>query len=345
MSVSVDLNAVKKALEVGDLRARDRRSSLNDDDLFAMLAKAVQIRTFEEKVREMFMQGLVAGTTHLSTGHEAVSVGSMAALREDDYVYATYRGHHHALSVGIEPRTLFAELLGRSTGNCGGMGGSTHAATDLSRNLMGTSLIVGAAIPMAAGTALASRMRGDGRVTVCFFGDGTSNTGAFHEGLNLAAVWNAPVVYIIENNGYGEYSPWKQTTAVADLAVRAHSYGIPGRTVDGQDAVAMFDAVSEAVERARSGGGPSLIEAKTYRYSGHSRTDPAKYRPAGELARWQRSDPIDILADYVRARRGSDAVDIAKLKSEAVKYFDELASSAAGDPFPTFEETRDHVFA
>ncbi|WP_354525994.1 thiamine pyrophosphate-dependent dehydrogenase E1 component subunit alpha [Mycolicibacterium sp. 624] len=310
-----------------------------------MLQKAIQIRAVQDKVKELFMEGLLPGTTHLAQGHEGVSVGALAAAQTRDRVFGTYRGHHHALSVGLDPYVLFAEMLGRSTGNCGGMGGSTHAATSVDHNLMGTSLIVGAGIPMSVGAAMTSKLKGDGRVTLSFFGDGATNTGAFHEGLNMAAVWNAPVVFIIENNQYAEYTPAHIGTSVADLAIRAVSYGMSGRSVDGQDAVAVHNVVAEAIHKARSGGGPSLIEAKTYRYSGHSRTDPAKYRPVGELERWKMADPIDVMAARLSAQAALTDDELNAWRVRTVAEVDAAASQAAQDPFPTMEEARAHVFA
>ena len=307
--------------------------------------KAVQIRSFEDKVMELYMQGVVPGTTHLSQGHEGVSVGAIATLQSKDLVSATYRGHHHALSVGVEPYRLFAEMMGRSTGNCRGMGGSTHAATDFARGMLGTSLIIGSGIPIAVGAAIAKSSRAEGRVVLCFFGDGASNAGVFHEGLNMAALWRAPVVFVVENNGYAEYTAYADGTSVPDLAIRASSYGMPGCTVDGQDAVAVAGAVGKAVQRARELKGPSLVEAKTYRFSGHSRTDPAKYRPAGELARWKLSDPIQVLTARIRAQGEFSAEEEQIEREKIVKELDASAQRAQNDPWPTIAEAKSYVFA
>ncbi|RYH69379.1 MAG: thiamine pyrophosphate-dependent dehydrogenase E1 component subunit alpha [Alcaligenaceae bacterium] len=332
-----------------DLRAnfeqQDHWPDLTTNHLEMLWRKAVLIRCFEDKIMELYMQGLVPGTTHLSHGHEGVSVGAISAIRPGDFVSATYRGHHHALSVGVEPYTLFAEMMGRVTGNCGGMGGSTHAATDFSRGLLGTSLIIGAGIPVAVGAALGARMRKRNSVALCFFGDGASNAGVFHEALNMASLWKAPTVFVIENNLYAEYTKYSDGTSVPDLAIRAVSYGMPSETVDGQDAVSVGAAVARAAGRARAGEGPTLIEAKTYRFSGHSRTDPGKYRPQGELARWRQSDPIEILAARLEAAglMRSDAQE--SYRNRVVEALDEESTRASEDPTPTKQEAMSHVFA
>ncbi len=306
--------------------------------------RMVEIRLFEDKVQELFQQGLIEGTTHLCQGQEAVSVGAMAALQPDDYLTVTYRGHGHAIARGLELETLFAEIMGRSTGCCRGVGGSMHF-TDFSRGLIGAFAIVGAGLPVAVGAALSAKLNGEDRVALTFFGDGTTNIGTFHEALNMASVWSAPVVFIIENNLYGEYSPVRETTPLDDLAERAKSYAIPGVVVDGQDVQAVHAAVQEAVDRARSGAGPSLLEMKTYRYRGHSRTDPARYRVPGELEQWKERDPIALLG-AVLAQDGALSEDAQRaLWTEVKAEVDAAAARAAEAPYPTLEETRDYVYA
>ena len=306
--------------------------------------RMIEIRLFEDKVQELFQQGMIEGTTHLCQGQEAVSVGSMAALQPDDYLTVTYRGHGHAIARGLEIGTLFAEMMGRSTGCCRGVGGSMHF-TDFSRGLIGAFAIVGAGLPVAVGAALSAKLKGEDRVALTFFGDGTTNIGTFHEALNMASVWSAPVVFIIENNLYGEYSPVRETTPLDDLAERAKSYAIPGVVVDGQDVEAVHAAVQEAVDRARRGEGPSLLEMKTYRYRGHSRSDPAKYRAPGELEQWKERDPITLLG-AVLAQDGTlrDAAQ-RELWTELQAEIDAAATRAAEAPYPTLEETRDYVYA
>jgi TPP-dependent pyruvate/acetoin dehydrogenase alpha subunit len=302
--------------------------------------RMLEIRLFEEKVQELFMEGLIQGTTHLCQGQEAIPVGAISALRDDDYLTITYRGHGHALMRGVPMEACFAELMGRSTGCCKGVGGSMHF-TDVSRGLLGAFAIVGAGLPVALGAAYSAQLQGLDRVALTFFGDGATNIGTFHESLNIAAAWKVGIVFIVENNLYGEYTPMRETTPVDDLADRAKAYAIPGVIVDGQDVDAVHHAVVEAVARARAGDGPSLLEMKTYRYRGHSRTDPAKYRPDGELARWQERDPIALFGERIAL---SDD-DQASLRAEIQQFVDDTADRAKQAPFPTIEEIRSYVYA
>jgi acetoin:2,6-dichlorophenolindophenol oxidoreductase subunit alpha len=308
------------------------------------LRRMLEIRLFEEKVQELFMEGLIHGTTHLCQGQEAVSVGAISALRDDDYLTITYRGHGHALMRGIPMEACFAELMGRSTGCCKGVGGSMHF-TDVKRGLLGAFAIVGAGLPVALGAAYSAKLQGSDQVAVTFFGDGATNIGTFHEALNIASAWKVGVVFIIENNLYGEYTPLRETTPVDDLAVRATAHGIPGVIVDGQDIDAVHAAVAEAVERGRAGEGPSLLEMKTYRFRGHSRTDPAKYRPEGELERWQERDPIVLLGQNLAAGGALSLDDQETLRREIQEQVDAQAERAKAAPFPTIEEICSYVYA
>ncbi|MDH6212816.1 thiamine pyrophosphate-dependent dehydrogenase E1 component subunit alpha [Streptomyces pseudovenezuelae] len=263
-------------------------------ELLTRYEQMAVIRRTERAAHDLFLSGLVKGTTHLAAGHEAIAVGASAALRDDDYVFATYRGHHHAMARGATPEECLAELMSRATGLCGGKGGSMHL-TKASTGMLGSYAIVGAHLPMAVGAAWSARMRGTGQLAVAFFGDGATNIGAFHEALNLAAVWKLPVLFVCENNLYMEYTPIADVTAVARPAAdRASAYGLPGETVDGNDVVAVRDAVARLARRARAGDGPALLEAETYRHFGHSRADPAAYRPAEEVERWLKHDPLDL---------------------------------------------------
>ncbi|MGH2356830.1 MAG: thiamine pyrophosphate-dependent dehydrogenase E1 component subunit alpha [Candidatus Limnocylindria bacterium] len=306
--------------------------------------KMVEIRLFEDKVQELFMRGLIEGTTHLCQGQEAVSVGAVAAMRDDDVLTNTYRGHGQALARGMAPEVAFAELMGRATGCCGGVGGSMHL-TDFAAGNIGAFAIVGAGLPVALGAAMAAKLRGRDSVALTFFGDGATNIGTFHEALNMAALWAAPVVFIIENNLYGEYSPLRSTTPVDDLAVRAQAYAMPGLIVDGQDVEAVEREVRAAIDRARSGAGPSLLEMKTYRYRGHSRADPAKYRPDGELEQWKARDPIEILGGRLAGAGILDADARQRITSETQAAIDGAADRAAAAPPPTLEEARAYVYA
>jgi pyruvate dehydrogenase E1 component alpha subunit len=271
--------------------ALERRESLRADRL-ARYETMVEIRAFEDRVQEMFFEGLVHGTTHTCQGQEAVAVGIAAAARPTDSVTCTYRGHGVALALGLTPETILGEIMGRQMGSVGGVGGSMHLC-EMSVGLLPTFAIVGAGIPVAAGAALTAQVRGTDDAAIAVFGDGASNIGAFHEGLNLAAIWQLPVVFICENNQYGEYSRIDITTPIENIADRAVSYGMPGVIVDGQDVDAVAKAVEEALDRCRREEGPSLLELKTYRYAGHSRADTAPYRPEGEFDKWYERDPIN----------------------------------------------------
>jgi pyruvate dehydrogenase E1 component alpha subunit len=308
------------------------------------LRQMLEIRLFEDKVQELFMQGAVHGTTHLCQGQEAVSVGCVAALEADDYLTITYRGHGHALARGLSLESCFAELMGLRSGCCGGVGGSMHF-TDVSRGLLGAFAIVGAGLPVAVGAATSARLQGKESVAMTFFGDGATNIGTFHEALNMASVWSAPVVFVIENNLYGEYTPLRESTPIEDLANRADSYGMTGEIVDGQDVEAVHNAATTAVERARSGSGPTLLEMKTYRFRGHSRTDPAKYRPEGELERWRERDPITLLGRRIALAGLLDESEQALLTDQTRRTVDEAAERARTAEPPSLDEIRDYVYS
>ncbi|MEX2421101.1 MAG: thiamine pyrophosphate-dependent dehydrogenase E1 component subunit alpha, partial [Actinomycetota bacterium] len=257
--------------------------------MYRMMQEA---RLFEQRVQDLFLEGLVKGTSHLGLGQEAIAAGFAAALGPKDLVFCTYRGHVHTLLRGAPMDALMAELLGRATGVCGGKGGSMHL-TDVTHGAMGSYAIVGAHMPIAAGAAWAAQERETGQVVICFFGDGTTNIGAFHETLNFAVVWKLPVVFVCENNLYMEYTPISSVTAVDHPAAdRASAYGLESIVVDGNDVDAVHEIAVRAVTRARAGDGPSLVEAETYRHGGHSRADPAKYRPDDEVKAWLARDPI-----------------------------------------------------
>jgi acetoin:2,6-dichlorophenolindophenol oxidoreductase subunit alpha len=328
-------------LSRNDLAAPPRA---RDDVRLAWYRRMVEIRLFENKVQELFMQGLVEGTTHLCQGQEGTIVGAVAALGPDDHMTVTYRGHGHALARGMSMADGFGELMGRASGCCRGVGGSMHF-TDTSLGLLGAFAIVGAGLPVALGAAMSAKRRGLDHVAITFCGDGATNIGTFHETLNMAAVWSAPVVFVVENNLYGEYTPMRDTTPLDDLVERAQAYAMPGRTVDGQDVDEVYAVVREAVDRGRAGRGPTLIEAKTYRYSGHSRTDPAKYRAPGELDAWKRRDPIALLGDsLVKAGLQSDA-DQRALWEEVQRQVDAVADDAAQQPVATLDAIKEYVYA
>ncbi len=305
----------------------------------------LRIRAFEDRIQELFMSGAIGGTTHLCQGQEAVSVGSIGSMEPGDVQTNTYRGHGEALALGMASETAFAELMGKATGGSGGVGGSMHLI-DFSKGNIGANAIVGAGMPIALGAAVGFQMQQRPNVALSFFGDGAINIGTFHEALNMASLWQAPVVFIITNNLYGEYSPISSTTSGGpDLARRADPYGMPGVSVDGQDIDAVHAAVSAAVERARGGGGPSLLEMKTYRYRGHSRSDPARYRPAGELEAWKERDPIDILGRRLAVEGILSAEAQLGLRAAIQAEIDGAAERATAAPYPTLEETSSYVYA
>jgi acetoin:2,6-dichlorophenolindophenol oxidoreductase subunit alpha len=314
------------------------------DELLVLYGQMAVIRRTEKAAYDMFMSGLVKGTTHLASGQEAVAVGASAALHDDDYVFATYRGHHHAMARGATPEECLAELMSRATGLCRGKGGSMHL-TKAATGMLGSYAIVGSHLPMAAGAAWSAKLRGTDQVAVAFFGDGATNIGAFHEALNLAAVWRLPVLFICENNLYMEYTPISAVTAVANPAAdRAPAYQIPAEVIDGNDVEVVREAVARAAQRARDGDGPSIIEAQTYRHYGHSRADPAKYRPAEEVERWMKHDPLDIARARLEAL-GVTQGAIASADAEAQRIVDEAVEAAKNAPPPDLGEAFTDVWA
>jgi TPP-dependent pyruvate/acetoin dehydrogenase alpha subunit len=292
--------------------------------------RMLEIRHFEDEIQRLFLRGEVHGTTHLCAGQEAVPVGVCAALEPTDYVAATYRGHGAALAKGTDPEALAAEMLGRASGVCGGRAGSMNVI-DLEHGLVGCFGIVGGSIGAATGAALSAKRQG--RVSVAFFGDGAVNQAYFHECLNFAAVFALPAVFVCENNLYGEFTPMARVTAGGAIAPRAAAYAIPARVVDGNDLVEVYAAAREAVQRARSGGGPTLLECRTYRHYGHSKSDPATYRPKEEVEQWMERDPLTI------ARRrlielGLPEGELDTIEREARETIERAVEGALQSPYP-----------
>jgi pyruvate dehydrogenase E1 component alpha subunit len=323
--------------------ASTQRSGVSVDRQLEYLRSMLEIRHFEEECARLFARGEVRGTTHLCDGQEAVVVGACAALRDGDTMTCTYRGHGATLAKGAPLAETFGEVFGKARGLCKGKGGSMHL-TDARVGALGSHAIVGAHLPIANGAAFASVYRNTGAVHVCFFGDGATNIGAFHEALNLASVWKLPTIFVCENNLYGEYSPLPATTPVERLADRADSYAMPGERIDGNRVLEVREAVATAAERARAGDGPSLIEAMTYRHRGHSRTDPATYRPDGELEEWLKRDPI-VLLETSLFEAGVEGDRLQALREEAKRAVAEALEEARSweepDPASRFE----HVWA
>ena len=292
------------------------------------------IRRFEHEMQRLFLRGEIHGTTHLSAGQEAVPVGVCSQLAPEDYVAGTYRGHGHALAKGTDTEALAAEMLGRASGVCGGRAGSMNVI-DLEHGLVGCFGIVGGSIAAATGAALAARRQG--RVAVAFFGDGAANQGYFHECLNFARVLDLPVVFVCENNLYGEFTPMAQVTAGADIAGRGGAYDIPSSVVDGNDLWAVADAARSAVARARAGEGPTLLECQTYRHFGHSKSDPAKYRPAEEVERWMARDPLTLARERLLAD-GVTEDELATVEADIEALMERAIEAARQAPFPDPDE-------
>ncbi|MGE3497820.1 MAG: thiamine pyrophosphate-dependent dehydrogenase E1 component subunit alpha [Candidatus Binatia bacterium] len=312
------------------------------EDALRWYEQMLAIRAFEERVSELYALGAFKGTTHLCQGQEAVAVGVAQAAARGDVMTCTYRGHGHCLAWGMSVEAAFAEILGRATGCCKGKGGSMHL-TDVARGILGSFAIVGAGLPVAAGAAWAARVRGTSEVAFTFFGDGTANIGAFHETLNIAAIWKLPVVFVCENNLWGEYTPIAASTPVTDLAVRATAYAMAGEIVDGNDVLAVYEAAAAAAARARAGEGPTLLEMKTYRQKGHSRGDPGTGRPKEEIAAWLAKDPIpawrERLMQWGFLSEETDAV----LSSRVAESTAEASAAALAAPFPGAEEVATDV--
>ncbi len=318
--------------------------SLSAERLRAMLSTMLLIRAFEEKAEELYGLGRVHGTMHLSIGQEAVAVGVCEALRPDDYILSTHRGHGHCLAKGADVRRVMAEFLGKETGYCRGRGGSMHIA-DVEGGNLGANGIVGGGLPIATGVGLSIQIRGTQQVCVAFFGDGAANEGAFHESLNLASIWDLPVVFVCENNQYAMSMPVHRAMRVERVADRACAYGIPGRTVDGMDVFAVFEAAQEAVERARAGGGPSLLECVTYRYRGHSKSDRQRYRTREEVERWRARDPIERLRGRLEAQGLLDPEAYEALAAAARERVEDAVRFAEASPEPDPATLLEDVYA
>lgn len=344
--ISFDAGAgdiVKDETMTNSVTDRTHRLNRSKQQLHEMLRRMLRIRLFEERVRKMIYDGEMLGG-HLAIGQEAAIVGACIALRDDDYMTGNHRSHGHPIGKGAELGPLMAELLGKRAGVCRGKGGSMHLAV-FSKGSLGESGIVGSLMPVAVGAGLSARLRGTDQVCLCFFGDGAANCGPFHESLNLAAVWRLPVIFFCENNGYAMYTPQVQTTPIVDIAQRAGAYNMPGVVVDGQDVLAVHDIVSDAVARARAGDGPTLVEAKTYRYEEHSENPRAKippYRPDAEMRAWREKDPIEMFCARLRSAKDLLNEEFAVIFS-AVRAEVEAAvvfgkESAAPEPHELFED-------
>jgi pyruvate dehydrogenase E1 component alpha subunit len=324
------------------------KSALNDDigeeTRLRLFETQVVIREAEQRAYDLFLQNLVKGTSHLSLGQEAVAAGFAVAMKKGDLSFATYRGHAHTLARGVPVEKVLGELMGRDNGLMRGKGGSMHLTSE-EHGVMGSYAIIGAHLPIACGAAWRAQYKGDKDVSTCFFGDGTTNIGAFHEALNFAVVWKLPVIFVCENNLYMEYTPIGDVTAVPSPAGdRAAAYGLPKIVIDGNDADAVYREAIKAYDKARSGGGPSLIECLTYRHSGHSRADPAKYRPEGELDRWKQRDPIKIYTERLK-QFGVEQGQIDAIVNGVKKVVDDATEKCKASPPPSMDLLTTDVYA
>jgi pyruvate dehydrogenase E1 component alpha subunit len=319
-------------------------SKLAKEKLAEMYKKMLEIRCFEEKVFELYGQNLVPGTIHLYAGEEAVAVGVCSCLRKDDYITSTHRGHGHCIAKGAELKRTMAEILGKKTGYCKGKGGSMHIA-DFNIGMLGATAVVGAGLPIAVGAGLSARLRKTDQVAACFFGEGASNQGTFHESINMASTWSLPVIFVCENNLYAMGTCQSRVMKIQNIADRAVAYGIPGVTIDGNDVLAVFEASQKAVDRARSGAGPTLIECKTYRHKGHSRVDPAKYRPREEVEQWLAKDPIKRFRETLLQNNTFSQAEIKNIEENVAVDIEEAVKFAVESPYPAPEEALEDVYA
>ena len=312
--------------------------------MLELYEKMFLIRKFEERTVKYYKAGKIPGFVHIYIGEEAVATGVCAALDRQDYITSTHRGHGHLIAKGGDVKLMVAELFAKKTGYCKAKGGSMHIC-DLSLGIMGSNGIVGAGLPIAVGVGAANKMAGEGRVCVCFFGDGAANRGTFHESINMASIYKFPVIYVCENNYYGISGCVKDTMNICDISVRADSYGIPGASVDGNDVIEVYEAAKEAVERGRKGGGPTLIECKTWRHRGHWEGDPDNYRDRKQCEDWLTRDPINCLEDEIISKKIATKEELEDLQKKVEAKLDEAVEFAEKSPAPEPKDLYDDVYA
>ncbi|MGI9257666.1 MAG: thiamine pyrophosphate-dependent dehydrogenase E1 component subunit alpha [Gammaproteobacteria bacterium] len=323
---------------------KDTSKSLDSDTRLQLYRKMLECRVLEKRAYDLFMQNLIKGTSHLALGQEAIAAGFGVAMRSDDYTFCTYRGHNHTYVRGVTMTSILGELMGRECGLLGAKGGSMHLMS-MEHGALGSYAIIGAHLPIAAGAAWSAQYRGTEQAAVCFFGDGTTNIGAFHEALNFAVIWKLPVVFVCENNRYMEYTPIEDVTAVENPAAdRAMAYGLEPILIDGNDADVVYETAQRALAQARRGGGPSLIEAQTYRHGGHSRADPGKYRPDEEVQEWLKKDPLPRYRDRLM-KLGIEESTLEQIETETDAMIDEATETARNSPPPAEEVAYTDVWA
>ena len=322
----------------------ERAAAYERDFLLRLYERMVLIREFEEQVKLLFLAGLMPGTIHQCQGQEAAAVGVCSALNEDDYITSTHRPHGHALAKGLTPLEMLTELFGGATGCCRGKGGSMHVG-NIDRGMPPAIAIVGGGIPLATGMALAMKMQRSSQVVACFFGDGATSTGAFHEAVNMGAIWDLPVLYVCENNLYGASTHVGKVTRLKNIADRSAAYGIRGETVDGNDVLAVYEATRQAAEGCRAGRGPVLLDLLTYRVTGHSRRDPSHYQPREEREAWARRDPIQVLGRGLLTRDDVEAGDLEHTRSRVELQIQEAVEAARREPKPAIHDLTEDVWA
>lgn len=339
-----DLKAKKLYITVDGYKMEDKFNGLDDSIKIEMLRKMYQIRHFENETEQFIIRGMIHGTCHLYTGEEATAVGAIYAINDDDYITSTHRGHGHCIAKGADLNMMMAELLGKRTGYCKGKGGSMHIA-DVDSGNLGANGVVGGSIGIATGAALTCKMKRNGKIVVCFFGDGAANQGIFHSSINMASIWDLPIIYLCENNVYGMSTSVKEAFNIEKISDRKCAYGIEGLTIDGNNLVEVFNAVSHFTGECRAGRGPVLIESLTYRWSGHSKSDAQVYRTREEIRQWVERDPIKRYKKILIDQKILTDKEDRDLEKEVISQIEEAAKFARESPFPEPSEVEDDVYA
>ena len=317
---------------------------ITKEQLLALYETMFKIRRFEEKASELFADSLIPGFVHLYLGQEAVATGVCSLLTPKDFITSTHRGHGHVISKGADVKLMMAELFGKKDGYCKGKGGSMHIA-DIDKGILGANGIVGGGQPIATGAALACKKKKTGGVVICFFGDGATNRGTFHESINLAALWKLPVIYVIENNYFGEFCPIEESCSVQKLSTRAVAYGIPGITVDGNDVLAVRETAAKLIERARNGEGPSILECLTWRHHGHFEGDPGDYKPAEQQEEWLAKDPLPRFRSYLADNQKIALKEIEGIEEKVDMMIADAVEFATNSPDPELSSLLEDVYA
>lgn len=342
--MSNDLKAKKPYITIDGYRVEDKFSGLDDSIKIEMLRKMYQIRHFENETEQFIIRGMIHGTCHLYTGEEATAVGAIYAINDDDYITSTHRGHGHCIAKGADLNIMMAELLGKRTGYCKGKGGSMHIA-DVDSGNLGANGVVGGSIGIATGAALTCKMKRNGKIVVCFFGDGAANQGIFHGSINMASIWDLPIIYLCENNVYGMSTPVKEAFNIEKISDRKYAYGIEGLTIDGNNLAEVFNTVSHFNGECRVGRGPVLIESLTYRWRGHSKSDAQVYRTREEIKQWVEKDPIERYKKILIDQKILIEKEDKDLEKEVISQIEEAAKFARESPFPEPSEVEDDVYA